>query len=146
VAKVKIGSSFSPMLRLHFALRARVRGRVPGSPSGVAGAGGAPLSVTDMVEHARRLAGAGPQQQPKRPPRSPVAATPPHVAVDVPATLSAKHNPFLHLAALPVRAATQPPKPLVDGIMSILKGRDLVTISQHFRDMEASLDERWVAA
>lgn len=53
-----------------------------------------------------------------------------------------RSSPFLPLAATSSRRAIAPPKSLVDGIMTILKGRDTATISAHFADMEESLDSR----
>ncbi len=58
------------------------------------------------------------------------------------AFLSAKSNPFLQFTTVNTRQAVTPPAALVDGVMAILKGRDMASITQHFRDMEESLDER----
>jgi hypothetical protein len=98
--------------------RARTRG-VPSIPSSVA-------NLAKVVPDARKP----PAKQP--PPVQPVLVKP----------LPTKLSPYIDLTTTGSRAAIPPPRALVDGVMSILKGRDIAGIRAHFADMEASLDAR----
>jgi Mitochondrial small ribosomal subunit Rsm22 len=98
--------------------RARTRG-IPSIPSSV---GKITKIVPDALNPPAKLS----------PPVKPVLVKP----------LPTKLSPYIDLTTTGSRTAIPPPRALVDGVMSILKGRDIAGIRTHFADMEASLDAR----
>jgi hypothetical protein len=119
--------------------RARVRAGVSGlgaaarPPKQGASAGSAPQPPAPVTKQAVPLppAPVATKVSPPPAPPAPVAMPPP-----------TNESPYFDLTATGSRKAVVPPKALVDGLMTVLKGRDIPTITAHFSDMEASLDER----
>lgn len=55
---------------------------------------------------------------------------------------SAQHGLYMPLTRMHTRQAVLPPDWLLKGIDSVLKGRNLIMISEHWKDMMASLEKR----
>ena len=108
------------MLRFAFLGRARARGK-PAAPTALSQALKTPPAKVETP--------------------APVPRAPP-APVQVDKALATRLSPFLDLTTTGSRKAVAPPQELLDGIATILKGRDLTAIRNHFLDMEASLDAR----
>lgn len=96
------------------------------------GGTGLPASAVKDKKPASVLKPQAPPPPPPKPQAPPVLIKP----------LATKMSPYLDLTTTGTRTAIPPPRAFVDGLNQILKGRDIASISAHFRDMEASLDKR----
>lgn len=60
-------------------------------------------------------------------------------------SVAAHSNPYLHMTTNYYRSATGAPSELVKGLESVLKGRNIASLNQHWTDMSRSLKDRNVS-